>query len=235
MREGLPIHRRLLRRFRVRGVRDLRSLDARGRLGHAPRPLPMALGMFSLIALLGGATFALGRTAGVPFAVLLVAAIGVFGIAVAVGSALAAAEYRASQEADRAGAELLELHAELERNRRQAGSRLHDARAITAAMGAALHALERFGTDPTIATALTDQVDHLRRLLSEPPPARQEPVVTAEVLAEVASFAALHAVTLVYEAADHAVVLANRDQLLAILTNLVDNARKYAPGSPVLI
>ena len=85
--------RRLLRRFRGRGVRDLRSLDARGRLGHPPRPLPLALAVFFLVTLLGLTTFALGR-AGEPSALLVVAAVAVFGIAVAVGSALAAATYR---------------------------------------------------------------------------------------------------------------------------------------------
>ena len=45
----------------------------------------------------------------------------------------------------------------------------------------------------------------------------------------------MHGIKLLHEAADDAVVLGNRDHLVAILQNLIDNARKYAPGSPVLI
>ncbi len=168
MNDGLSFFSRLVRRFRVRGVRDLRDLDTRGRLGHPPRPLPMALAVFVLVALLGLTTFALGRGAGTAAILLIVAAVAVFGIAVAVGSALAVAEYRAAQQADRAGAELLTLHAELDTGAPgETGSRLHDARALTAAMGAALHALQQSGADPTIVTALSDQLAALRRLLTE--------------------------------------------------------------------
>ncbi len=234
MSEELPFFSSLLRRFRVRGVRDLRHLDARGRLGHPPRPLLMALAVFFLVALLGLTTFALGRSAG-PVALLLAAAGAVVGIAVAVGSALAVAEYRALQQADRARAELLALHADLELARREASFRLHDARALTAAMGAALHALVQSGADRTIIAALSDQVAHLQHLLTAAPTAGLEPVATADVLVEVGSFAALHGVSLLHEAAEDVMVLAIRDQVAAILQNLVDNARKYAPGSPVLV
>jgi signal transduction histidine kinase len=234
MGETLPLHKRLLRRFRARGVRDLRELDARGRLGHPPRPGAMAAAIFVLVALLGGTTFALGRSHELAI-LLLVATVAVFGIAVAVGWALAVAEYRAAQQADQAGAELLTLHAELDREHRETSSRLHDTRALTAAMGAALHALERSGADPAITAALADQVDHLRQLLTESPGTRLEPIPAAEVLLQVSPFATLHGITLIHEAADDAVVLGNRDHLVAILQNLIDNARKYAPGSPILI
>lgn len=234
MGETPPLHRRLLRRFRARGLRDLRELDARGRLGHPPRPAAMAAAIFVLVALLGATTFALGRSHE-PAIRLVFAAVAVFGIAVAVGWALAAAEYRAAQQADRAGAELLTLHAELDREHREASSRLHDTRALTAAIGAALHALERSGADPTITAALADQVEHLRQLLTESPGTRLEPVPVAEVLLQVSPFATLHGITLIHEAADDAVVLGSRDHMLAILQNLIDNARKYAPGSPILI
>jgi two-component system sensor histidine kinase KdpD len=232
--DRLPFFSRLLRRFRARGVRDLRDLDAANRLGQPPRPLLMALAVFLLITLLGATTYTLGRNAE-PTALLLIATVAVFGIAAAVGSALAVAEYRALQQTDRAQAELLALHADLELARREASFRLHDARALTVAMDAALHALRQSGADRTIVAALSDQVTHLQRLLTAAPAARPEPVATADVLAQVGSFAALHGVSLLHEAADDAVVLANRDQMVAILENLVDNARKYAPGSPVLV
>jgi signal transduction histidine kinase len=216
-------------------VRDVRDLDARGRLGHPPRPLLLAAVIFALVALLGGTTYALGHTEGLPLAILLITAVAVFGIAVAVGWALAAAEYEAAQQADRAGAELLTLYAELDRARQVASSRLHDARALTAAMSAALHALEHSGADPAITAALSDQVAHLRKILTENPDAGLEPIGVAELLLQASPFATLHGVTLLHEAPDDAAVLANRDQALAILQNLIDNARKYAPRSPILI
>jgi signal transduction histidine kinase len=226
--------RRLLRRFRARGLRDVRALDARGRLGHTPRPLPLAAAVFVLVGLLGLTTYLLGRN-GRPAALLIIAAAAVFGIAVAVGWSLTAAEYRSTQQADRAGAELLALHAELDRERRETNSRIHDTRALTAAMGAALHALQQSGANPVIVDALSDQVAELRRALTEKPSADFEPIRVDKVLLEVSPFATLHGVALLHEAADDSVVLANRDHLVAILQNLIDNARKYAPGSPVLI
>lgn len=235
MTERIPPHHRLLRRFRVRAVRDIQDLDARDRLGHPPRPLLFSVVIYLLIVLLGLLTFGLGRAEGVSWGLLLGGAVVVFGIATAVGSALAVSEYRSLQDADRAREELLRLQSEAERARREAGARLHDARALTAGMGAALHALERSGADRRIVEALSEQVQHLIRLLSAPREAGLEPVVVSEVLLEVGSFAALHGVTLLHEAADGAVVMANRQHLLAILQNLVDNARKYAPGSPVLV
>ena len=234
MSERLFVLRRLLRRLRVRGLRDLRALDAHGRLGHAPRPLPLAAAIFVLVALLGLTTYFLGRN-GEPAVLLIVAAAAVFGIAVAVGWALTAAEYRSAQQADQAGAELLALHAELDRERQRDGSRVHDARALTAAMGAALHALQQSGADPAIVAALSNQLADLRRALTEKPSDGIEPIEVGKVLLEVGPFATLHGVALLHEAADDAVVLANRDHLVAILQNLIDNARKYAPGSPILI
>ena len=215
-------------------MRDLRALDARGRLGHPPRPLPLAAAIFVLVALLGLTTYFLGRH-NEPAILLIIAAAAVFGIAVAVGWALAAAEYRSAQQADQAGAELLALHVELDRERREASARLHDARALTAAMGAALHALRQSGADTAIVAALSDQLAALRHSLTEKPGAHLEPIEVGTVLLEVSSFATLHRITLIHDAADGAVVLANHDHLLAILQNLIDNARKYAPGSPILI
>jgi two-component system, OmpR family, sensor kinase len=235
MRRGrLSVLRRLLRRFRVRELRDLRALDASSRLGHPPRPLPLAAAIFVLVALLGLTTFSLGRD-DQPAILLIVAAAAVFGIAVAVGWALAAADYRSAQQADRAGAELLAMHVELDRERRETSSRLHDARALTAAIGAALHALQQSGPDPAIIAALSDQLAALRHSLTEQHLGRLEPIEVSQVLLEVSSFATLHGIALIHEAADSAVVLANRDHLVAILQNLIDNARKYAPGSPILI
>ena len=235
MGEGLPLRHRLLRRFRTRSVRDLRALDGRGRLGQPPRPWFMALLIFALVALLGLVTYVMGREGGTPTALLLVAAVAVFGIAVAVGWALAIAEYRTAQQADQAAAELLTLYAELDRERRLARSRIHDARAVTAAMDAALHALGRSGGDPAVTSALSDQVAHLRDTLTSAPTAGLEPIGIAQALLQASPFATLHGIALLHEAPDDAVVMANRDQLLAILQNLIDNARKYAPGSPVLI
>lgn len=234
MGDVFSLHIRLLNRFRARAVRDLRTLEAQERLGHAPRPLPLAAAIFVLVALLGLTTFALGRSAGLDV-LLLIAAIGVFGIAVAVGGALAVAEYRAAQQADRSVAEMLALKAELDAARQETEARLHDARSLTAAMGAALHALARSGADPIITAALSEEAALLRQILAGDTVSGLEPIIVSEVLLQVSSFATLHGVTLLHEVADDAVILGNRDYIVAILHNLIDNSRKYAPGSPILI
>jgi signal transduction histidine kinase len=225
---------RVLRWLRVRGVRDLRDLDTRGRLGHPPRPLALATAVFVLVALLGLATFALGHTHGTN-ELLLAAAVAVFAIAVSVGWALAIAQYRALEEADQARAELLTLHTARDLARRETAARLHDARSLGAAMGAALHALRQSGADASIVDALSDQLSQMRDLLAAAPDPHPQPLALGEVLARAGSFAALHGVAFIHEAADEAVVLADRDRVLAILKNLIDNARKYAPGSPILV
>lgn len=235
MTEQVSLHRRLLQRFRARAVRDIRVLDSHGRLGQPVGPLWLAVVVFLLTALLGWLTFMLGRTEGTPWILLLIVAAGVFGIAVAVGCALAVSDYRALQEADHARAELLMLQADADLMRGQTRARLHDLRAVTAAMGAALHALQRSGADGSIVGALSNQVSHLGELVVIEPAGSVEPIALSEALLQLSSFAALHGVTLIHDAADDVVVHANREDLVAILRNLVDNARKYAPGSPVLI
>jgi len=195
----------------------------------------MAVVVFFLTLLLVITTFAAARAKGTPLIVLLIATVAVFSMATAVGTALAVAQYRALQDADRARAELLALHADIELTRRETGARVHDARALAAAMGAALHALGKSGADQSIVRALSDQVGHLGSLLGSGPTISVRPVAVSEVLLELGSFTVLREVMLIHEAADGTVVLADREQLLAILRNLVDNSRKYAPGSPVMV
>jgi signal transduction histidine kinase len=221
-------------RFRARAIRDLRALDARGRLGEPPSPLRFALATFATVLLLGLTTFLIGRVERFTTA-LLIAAVGVLALAIAVGFALAISQFRSMQQIDDANAELLGLHAEQERQRQHMSDVLHDARALTAAMGAALHALERGEERSDVAAALAASLDQLRETLRPAPGGTLAAVPVRDLCDLLAPFAALHAVDLSVNLPDDAPVMADTDATLAILRNLLDNARKYAPGSPVWV
>ena len=224
----------LLARFRARGVRDLRDLDLRDRLGSPPAPLRLAVMVFALVILLGALAYVLGRTEGSWFG-LVVTAVGVLGVAVAVGGALAITQYRHLEDLDRARDQLLALHAQIDALQQGSEARLHDARAIIGAMSAALHALVRAGNDPAIAGALTEELDRLRQVLVATQPAILVRVPAAVVCRSVESFARLREVPLVVDVPSDLMLLIDPTGITQILRNLIDNARKYAPGSPVRI
>lgn len=228
-----PTGSSLRERLRTRGDRVLRSLDAQGWIGDPPRPMALAVAIAALVALLGLTTFAIGRSgSGTPF--LLGAAIGVFGIAVAVGGALVASQYQTMGQLDEARAELIAIHAELEAMRRDVAASYHDAKAITAAMGAAVHALQKDGDNGEIATALTTQLDTLRRLMA-PRSSDLEVLHLRSLVAPIEAFAALHQLEVTCDLPAEARVLAHPAKATQILQNLIDNARKYAPGSPITV
>ena len=224
----------LLARFRARGVRDLRDLDLRDRLGSPPAPLRLAVMVFALVILLGALAYVLGRTEGSWFG-LVVTAVGVLGVAVAVGGALAITQYRHLEDLDRARDQLLALHAQIDVLQQGSEARLHDARAIIGAMSAALHALVRAGNDPAIVGALTEELDRLRQVLVATRPAILVRVPAAVVCRSVESFARLREVPLVVDVPSDLMLLIDPTGITQILRNLIDNARKYAPGSPVRI
>jgi signal transduction histidine kinase len=224
----------LLARFRARGVRDLRDLDVRDRLGHPPQPLRLAAMVFVLVLLLGAMVYVLARTENSWFG-LVVTAVGVFGIAVAVGGALAVTQYRHLQDLDRARDELLDLHARIDALQQASEGRLHDARAIIGAMSAALHALRQSGDTPEIAAALGEELDRLRQVLTATRPAILVRVPAAVVCRSVESFARLREVRLIVDVPSDLMLMVDPTGITQILRNLIDNARKYAPGSPVRI
>jgi signal transduction histidine kinase len=182
--------------------------------------------------LLGLVMFAIGLIGRSAAGALMMAAFSSFGLALAVGVALATAQYRGLQQLDEARQELLALHAELDLVSDDQETRLHDARAVIAAMSAALHALGRSSADRELTTAMTDQLETLRGVL-----ARQstdlEMVPIDSLQVTIRSFAALHDIDVHFEAPSGMAVVANRIQLIEIIQNLIDNSRKYAPGSPV--
>jgi signal transduction histidine kinase len=214
-------------------IRRLRRLDARGRLGEPPRPLQFAAVTFALSLALGVSAFVLGRSDS-GNAIFSIVAIGMFGLSLAIGSALAVTQYRAFQDLDAARAELLAEQHAAELRAGEAADRRHDARAITAAMGAALHALERDPADARIIGAMSDQLDGLRGLLTPTTPTLQ-PVSLATLIAPIHSFATLHGMALDLELDPSVSVLADRRYLPQVLQNLVDNARKYASDSTVRV
>jgi signal transduction histidine kinase len=148
---------------------------------------------------------------------------------------MASAEYRNLQELDRSRNELLALHAEIDVLRQTTDSRLHDARAIVGAMSAALHALERAGGTPAIAAAIGDEIGRLRQILTAAPPAALTRIPAGVICQSVESFARLRDVPLTVHVGRDAILLVEPTGIIQILRNLVDNARKYAPGSEVRI
>lgn len=214
-------------------VRRMRSLDARGKLGEPPRPLRFAAIVFGLTAALGVAAFEIGRF-GEHNAALSIVAIGMLGLAMAIGSALLVTQYRAFQDLDAAHAELLAQQRAADLRAEDAATRRHDTRAVIAAMGAALHALERDGVDARILAALQAQLGRMRELLTPKAPTLQ-PVALGELVAPIHSFATLHGMGVELELDPERSVIADRRYLPQVLQNLVDNARKYAPDGTVRI
>ena len=84
---------RLAGAFRRRQIRDVMELDRRGRLGEPPRPGLLAFATFVLVGALGFLTFTVGRVEEDTI-YLVIAAIGVFGLAISIGVPLGASACR---------------------------------------------------------------------------------------------------------------------------------------------
>jgi signal transduction histidine kinase len=110
---------------------------------------------------------------------------------------------------------------------------VHDAKAAVAALGAATHALERGGTANEIARAMGQQLSQLRATLDSRAIA-VESFHLVDVFDGLTSFTSLHDVDLLVRPTS-AVVVGDTTATLQILQNLVDNSRKYAPGSSVRV
>jgi signal transduction histidine kinase len=217
-------------------VRDLMTLDAQGRLGDAPSPFRLASATFLTVILFGVAVFLIGRVeASTP--TLLIAAVGVAALSISVGFAVGITQYEATRIADEATGELLAAHAAHEAARERLGDQLHDARAMTAAMGAALHALERNGANEETMTALGENLEQLRLILSPGSPVGLAPAPVEALYHRLDAFASLHGIDLRRDPSANLglEVVTDLDEATAILRNLVDNARKYAAGSPVVV
>lgn len=223
-----------LERFRARSVRDLRDLDAAGRLSDPFPPLRMATFTFALVFALAGIAYAFGRTGGSMLG-FVSGTVAVTGLAVAVGSALAAAEYRLLQEADDSRHDFLALLAQVDVLEQREEERLHDARAVIGAMGAALHALVRSGDHPEVTTALAEELDQLRTILLSSDGVPLTRVSASAVCHSVESFAKLRGISLEIEVPGDLFLLVEPTGVAQIARNLIDNARKYAPGSTVRI
>ena len=101
-------------------------------------------------------------------------------------------------------------------------------------MGAALHALERSEAAPSIAGALSAQVEHLLEVLATP--ATQLRATSIRTFHEpIAAFANLHQLRVELDLPANQHVMCEPTSITTILQNLVDNARKHAPGAPIRI
>lgn len=210
---------------------DLRTLDERGLLGESPSPTVIAAVTFFAVVAVAGGMFAVGRLdSGTPGVVLGLVAVA--GIALAVGAALATLQYRWAEQLELAQAEQLQLVAEVERERDHHRTVVHDAKADVAALGAAVHALRR-RPDAKVVDALDQQIGHLRAVLDQPS-ITPEPFHLSDVFDGLGAFTALHDIELKVRPTD-AMVVGDADATLQILQNLVDNSRKYAPGSAIRV
>ena len=224
---------RMARRFRHRSTRDLHNLDERGRLGDPPNALPLAIFTFILATALAFLTFVTGRSDGT-VVVLLIMTIGIFGLAVAIGVAMMAAQYRTQQQLGAATAELLTVHAELKLTREDTSHCLHDAKALTAAIGATVHTLKLSGADPGLTDPILEQLAQLAASLN-PLRVTVAPILLGELLEPVRSVAAAHGLDLLIDLDPDVEILADANTGSRVLINLIDNTRKYAPGSSVTI
>jgi signal transduction histidine kinase len=207
-------------------------MQERGRLGDPMSPLRLASAVAILVALLGLVTWAIGR-AGDWTPSLLLATIPVLAIAFSVGTALLASQQRLVDAVDEARAELAALHGELEMQQHDIENADHDIKRTSAALGAAVHALEREGTSPEIAMAISGQLDTLRQLLRPPRSTRLESVPLSDLVAPIENFAALHGLEVRADLSEDVHAELDVSKAIQILQNLIDNARKYAGGSPI--
>jgi two-component system sensor histidine kinase KdpD len=191
----------------------------------------MAGATFVIVTGLGLAAFLIGRVDRFT-PTLLIAAAGVAGLAVAVGSALSITQYRAIRQLDEARTELLTLHAGLEIERNEHRAKIHDARAMTAAMAAAAHALPEIDQAHEVCRALTQQITRLQEILAAAPTGTLEAISLADLTGSLDRFAALHRIEIIHDLPSGA-VLSDPIRLEQVLLNLLDNARKYAPGAPI--
>lgn len=225
--------RRLLGRLRTKGYRDLRDADPEGRLADTASPITLGILVFLSFLATASVMFFAGAGGGSTLPLFL-GAIAAMGVGTSAGLALATSRYSAQRQADEAQHELLSLHGELELERTERRTLVHDVRAAAGAMGAALHALERSEAAPEVARALGSQVDHLRDLLAAP--ATQLRATPIRRFREpLTSFANLHQLAVQVDLSNGPHVMCEPTSVTTILQNLVDNARKHAPGAPIRV
>ncbi len=220
-------------RVRSRGVRDLQEMDARGRITDTASPLTLGAAIFVSVVLIAALAFNAGQKAD-PGAVLILSVVVAIGVALAAGVALATSRFQAVKQFGDAQMELLAIHGELEYERTERRALLHDARAVVGAMGAALHALERSGEQANVHQAMAAQVNHLREVLATPV-SNLRPTPLDHFREPLVAFANLHGMSVSVDLPAQVHVMAEPASVVTILQNLVDNARKYAPGSPVRV
>lgn len=225
--------KKIMGRVRSRGFRRLHDMDSRGKLADTASPIMLGLLIF-LSVLMVALTMYLAGSGTASLNTMFFASIAAGGVGMSAGIALATARYHAQKQFGEAQMELLALHGELELERTERRALLHDARAVVGAMGAALHALERSGEQPTVGQAMASQVNHLREILTTPA-STLRPTQLDTFKDALISFANLHRLSLSVDLPAQVHVMAEPASIATILQNLVDNARKYAPGSPIRV
>lgn len=216
----------------ARSLFDLNRLEERGILGESPSPAFLGTITFLSVAAIGAGMFVLGgvetSTQGVLVAVIAMAA-----LAVAVGVALSVMQFRWAEQLDKAHEEGAHLLEQLQRDREHHRQVVHDAKAASAALGAATHALRQRSDADEIIEAMEKQLAQLRASLDSKS-LEVQPFYVEDVLGGIRAFTALHDVDLVVRPSSQR-VLGDPVATLQVLQNLVDNSRKYAPSSAVRI
>jgi signal transduction histidine kinase len=232
MGQALQEVKRYDARLVARSLFDLNRLEERGILGESPSPAFLGGITFLSVAAIGTGMFLLGgvqtSTQGI-----LVAVVAMAGLAVAVGAALAVMQFRWAEQLDRAHEEGSLLLDQLQREREHHRHVVHDAKAATAALGAATHALRQLSGAQEVVDAMEAQLAQLRASLDSKS-VEVEPFHVEDVLGGLQAFTSLHDVDLVVRPTTQ-LVLGDATATLQILQNLVDNSRKYAPASTVRV
>ncbi|HVL98851.1 MAG TPA: HAMP domain-containing sensor histidine kinase [Egibacteraceae bacterium] len=126
--------------------------------------------------------------------------------------------------------------------RQEVEERAHEARNALTAIEGASQTLERYrdrldaDTRSSLMTALSAEIARLQRLVSaEKITADRVPFKVAESLAPVVTGARTHGAGVLVDIDDELTAFGRWADTAEVVQNLIENARRYAPGSPVVV
>lgn len=132
--------------------------------------------------------------------------------------------------------------ARMRAGRLEVEERAHEARNALAAIDGASQTLERHrdeldpDTRRSLASALSAEIARLQRLVSpDRVQDKQALFKVAETLAPVVTGARVHGVAVLVDIDDELTAFGRWADTAEVVQNLIENARRYAPGSPVMV
>lgn len=117
----------------------------------------------------------------------------------------------------------------------------HEARNALTSVSMATQTLQRSQErmDPAqreqLSTAICAEIERLERLLDPPAPAERTSVPLRRVVLAQAKLSAAAGMAITTEVPGHVDVMADEGSLAQVVANLLANARRHAPGSPVML